>query len=136
MFQRRPETPLTESESRAFRKSAAAIKATTEEDWKILEEFYAAPQHETYARKDLATLVNNWNGEIDRARVWRKRPAPQTNYSAMKAELTAIEDAISTHPANRESVFHDADASDDLRIALKALRARSGEIKAILSKPA
>ncbi len=70
LMRRRPETPLTENESRAFRRSKAAIEATTEAQWQALERYYAAPQSETYSRKDLAALVNNWNGEIDRALAW------------------------------------------------------------------
>ena len=77
IFKRRSETPLTASERRAFQKNKAAITATTEQDWKLLEAFYAAPQSETYSRKDLATLVNNWNGEIDRAKAWKNKSTPQ-----------------------------------------------------------
>jgi len=71
IFNRRPEVPLTSGEARAFKKSKPAIEATTEADWLLLEKFYAAPQSETFTRKDLATLVNNWNGEIDRAKAWK-----------------------------------------------------------------
>jgi hypothetical protein len=74
LMNRRPETPLTAKESRAFSKNRKAIEATTEEDWKALEAFYKAPQEQTFARKDLATLVNNWNGEIDRAKKWLAAP--------------------------------------------------------------
>ncbi len=70
IMRRRPETPLTENERRAFKKSRAAIEATTEDQWLALEQYYAAPQAETFSRKDLSTLVNNWNGEIDRALAW------------------------------------------------------------------
>jgi len=73
IFKRRPETPLTAREARAFTTSRGAIEATTEADWLLLEAFYAAPQSETYARKDLATLIANWSGEIDRARLWRPK---------------------------------------------------------------
>ena len=73
IFKRRPETPLTAGEERAFAKSRGAIEATTEADWLLLEAFYAAPQSETFTRTDLATLVNNWNGEIDRARAWQAK---------------------------------------------------------------
>lgn len=68
IFNRRPTTPLTTAEQRAFTKNKAAIIATTEDDWRTLENFYSLPQSETYARKDLAALLNNWNGEIDRAK--------------------------------------------------------------------
>ena len=72
---RKPDTPLTAPEARAFASSRAAIEATTEDDWLALESFYLAPQSETYARKALAQLVNNWNGEIDRAKAWRSGKA-------------------------------------------------------------
>jgi len=68
---RRESTPMTSGETRAFSKNRAAIEATPEADWQLLESFYAAPQTQTYARKDLATLLNNWNGEIDRAHKWK-----------------------------------------------------------------
>ena len=71
LMRRRESTPLTHAESRAFAKNRAAIEATTEEEWTALERFYAAPQSLTFARKDLAALLNNWNGEIDRAKSWR-----------------------------------------------------------------
>lgn len=73
LMRRRLTTPLTKAEKRAFAGSKAAITATTEEDWLALEAFYAAPQAETFARKDLATLINNWNGEIDRAKAWAQK---------------------------------------------------------------
>ena len=70
IFSRRPETPLTSAEVRAFSKNKDAIKSTIESDWLILERFYSQPQSKTFARKDLATLLNNWNGEIDRAKAY------------------------------------------------------------------
>lgn len=88
IFRRRPETPLTASEERAFAESRAAIEATSEEDWQLLEAFYAAPQSDTYARTSLATLLNNWNGEIDRARTWAGGKAePSTD---IKTRLVAL----------------------------------------------
>lgn len=70
LFRRRPTTPLDDAEKRAFRKNREVIEQTSEEDWKALEAFYSAPQSVTYARKDLATLLNNWNSEIDRAKAY------------------------------------------------------------------
>jgi uncharacterized protein YdaU (DUF1376 family) len=70
LFNRRVDTPLTDAERRAFRKNKAAIEATSDAQWQALERFYAAPQEDTFSRRDLATLVNNWNGEIDRALKW------------------------------------------------------------------
>jgi len=70
IFRRRLDTVPSIREKQAFKNNADAIKATPEEDWKCLEAFYSAPQQQTYARKDLPTLLNNWSGEIDRARAW------------------------------------------------------------------
>ncbi len=77
IFGRRPDTPLTSSEQRAFTKNKPAIIATSEADWLMLEAFYELPQSETYARKDLATLLNNWNGELDRARAHSPQQLPR-----------------------------------------------------------
>ena len=70
IFSRRHETPLTVAEVRAFSKNKDSIKSTNEDDWLILEKYYAQPQSKTFARKDLVALINNWNGEIDRAKAY------------------------------------------------------------------
>lgn len=70
---RRPTTPLTHAESRAFAKNRKVIEDTTPEDWGMLERFYALPQPETYARKELGALLNNWGGEIDKAKAFFKQ---------------------------------------------------------------
>jgi hypothetical protein len=70
MFNRRTETPLTKTEVRAFKNNRAVLESTIEEDWLLLERFYALPQEKTKARKSLDVLINNWNGEIDRAKAY------------------------------------------------------------------
>lgn len=88
IFRNDPNTPLTPKEVRAFARALPAIQATSEADWQLLEQFYAAPQSETYSRKDLAGLLNNWNGEIDRARTWAGGKAePSTE---IKTRLVAL----------------------------------------------
>lgn len=72
LFRRTADKPLDASEARALKGAKQAILSTTEEDWLFLERFYAAPQAETYARKGFAQLLNNWNGEITKAREWCK----------------------------------------------------------------
>jgi len=70
MFRMRRGTPFDSSQERAWKKNRDAIVSTVEEHWKILEWFYALPADDPrakYRRKDLATLMNNWNGEIIRA---------------------------------------------------------------------
>ena len=98
---RRVDTPLTRPEQRAFKNSEAAIKSTTEDQWKALERFYAAPQEETFARKDLATLVNNWNGEIDRAVAWAKSQKPNTSAAVTLVMVREyIEEKMPKNPNN------------------------------------
>jgi uncharacterized protein YdaU (DUF1376 family) len=70
MFNRRIETPLTKTEVRAFKNNRSVLELTTEDDWILLERFYALPQEKTKARKSLDVLINNWNGEIDRAKAY------------------------------------------------------------------
>lgn len=79
LMRRKPETPLTAGEIRAFKKNKEAIKATTEENWLLLERFYGEPQELTFCRKDLAALLNNWNGEIDRATRFYERKTNGNN---------------------------------------------------------
>ena len=70
---KRESTPWDKSELAAWKTAQAVVAATTEDEWTLLEAFYAAPQDKTYARKSLATTLNNWAGEISRAREWAKR---------------------------------------------------------------
>ncbi|MFY7761873.1 helix-turn-helix domain-containing protein, partial [Aquidulcibacter sp.] len=72
LFNRRVDTPLSVAEDRALRAAKPCIIATAEEDWLALEKFYSAPQAQTFARKSFAVLLNNWNGELERARAWCK----------------------------------------------------------------
>ena len=71
LLRKRADTLWDHAEIRAYAKNKSVIAATDEADWLVLEKFYAAPQAETFARKSLATLLNNWNGEIDRAKNWQ-----------------------------------------------------------------
>lgn len=71
----RPGTPLDRGLARAWKLSAAAIAGTTEPEWQTLEAYYAdliAPR-EDIRRRDLATLLNNWTGELTRAAAWAAR---------------------------------------------------------------
>lgn len=73
LFRRRIETPLSRSEQIALRTARPCIEATSEPDWLALERFYSAsPTDAPYRRKDFATLLNNWNGEIEKAHAWCK----------------------------------------------------------------
>jgi hypothetical protein len=74
-FKRRPATVWSPKE----RKALKALEATNPdtEDVAILEAYYVAamdPQKD-YRRRDLVTLLNNWSGELDRARRWKSSTA-------------------------------------------------------------
>jgi hypothetical protein len=73
LFGKRDSTPMDVSEQKAWKSAEKSVKATTEQDWLLIEWAY----HQTngsasqYRRKDMATLLNNWNCEIDRAKTWK-----------------------------------------------------------------
>lgn len=63
--------------------SAAELRAakphlqTCEEDWKLLEKLYAKRgEKDVFTRRSMLTLLNNWAGEIDKARAMFP-PAPE-----------------------------------------------------------
>lgn len=111
LLRRRPETPLTSGESRAFSKNKACIEATSESEWIALEAFYSKENGSKYARKDLATILNNWNGEIDRARGWKpgeseseseSRTERLREFRLAKRELESL-GKLSDHTENSKS---------------------------------
>lgn len=63
-FRRRPTTQWTDRELKAL-KSVHKLETPTE-DLDLLERWYTSG--DPYLRRDPITLLNNWNGEIDRAR--------------------------------------------------------------------
>jgi hypothetical protein len=69
IFCRRDTTKWNPSETKALR----AISPIPEEDLAAVERYYSAriPKDEDYRRHDLPTLLNNWNGEVDRARKFK-----------------------------------------------------------------
>ena len=82
IFRRKPETRLDSSEERAWKKNAQVVAGTSEADWLALEKFYADGGREyLHPRKDLATLLNHWNGELEKAREWSKEQAGRPDRS-------------------------------------------------------
>lgn len=72
-FRRRETTKWDARELKALR--AVEALSTPEEDIVLLERRYLA--NEPYLRQDILTLLNNWNGEIDRAKKVRNNfPVP------------------------------------------------------------
>lgn len=71
-FNRRSDTKWTEKELKAL-KDVEALQ-TPEDEGQLLESYYLS--NDPYKRRDIITLLNNWNGEIDRARGWKANPNP------------------------------------------------------------
>lgn len=74
LYNRRETTTWSDKERKAFK--ALAI---TEPDLELIERYYRDENHRNgsdYRRRDLLTLLNNWTGELDRARKFK--PAQQT----------------------------------------------------------
>jgi hypothetical protein len=83
LFRRRPTTPWDAACKKAWDRSKAAIMATTEAEWVLLEWFYSIPPEGTYRRHDLGTLLNNWSAEIDRAQNHKNTAKPNGNHATM-----------------------------------------------------
>jgi len=73
LFRRRPTTPWDRSELVAWKVAESILYDLPESEWQALEIFYAADQNQTYARKNLSTMLNNLNGEISKAIAWCQR---------------------------------------------------------------
>ncbi len=73
LFHKRSATPLDNSERIAWEKAKKVVAATSPEEWTLLEWVYQQTTGDAsqYRRQDMATLLNNWNCEIDRARNWK-----------------------------------------------------------------
>jgi hypothetical protein len=72
IMHRQPKTPWNEKkEIKHFRPLSKTVQ---DEDLAMVERYYKANWPPTtgknHLRHDLATLINNWSGEVDRARIW------------------------------------------------------------------
>ena len=88
-FNRRPKTPWTASDSRAWAKNRLSVESASEEELALLESHYNGTIPDQYKRHQLAQLVNNWTGELDRIRQ-NGSPRPfKDPYRIADAHLTA-----------------------------------------------
>lgn len=69
LFARRPTTKWSPREVSAYRSGAELCPI---DEFETVEAYYKSGAQ--FLRKDLQTLLNNWNGELDRARKWRTNP--------------------------------------------------------------
>ncbi len=81
LFHKRPATPLDKSESSAWETAKNTVEETTEEEWQLLEWAYSQTTGDAskWRRKDMATLLNNFRCEIDRAREWKRNGQPEAS---------------------------------------------------------
>ncbi len=86
IFHRRHTTPWTDKEVRAYR----ALGSIDGEELAAVEAYYAGnwpPEREkNNLRHDLGTFLNNFRGEVDRARTWLKRGLATSAPPAEKAD--------------------------------------------------
>ena len=72
LFRRKPSTPWSDKEVRAYRHLYKLGCFKTLDDLRLVETYYVfnlkKPDH--YLRRDLYTFLNNYLGEVDRARLW------------------------------------------------------------------
>lgn len=73
-YNRRDSTPWSQKEMKALK----AIPEPDDEDLILLTEYV---RHSPYRRRDILTLLNNWTGEIDRARGWAQEQTVATSDS-------------------------------------------------------
>lgn len=80
-FKRRASTPWSEPETRAWRKITKRTQPEElAEQIRLLGEYYTAKIPDTardFRRRDVLTLLNNWPGELDRARNFTPNPTPK-----------------------------------------------------------
>lgn len=79
LFRMRDGTPLDKSEEKAWKDARACVDATEEDEWQALEYWFSL-KGEKYRRKNLSALLNNWNGEIERARTVKHNQSGSNGY--------------------------------------------------------
>jgi uncharacterized protein YdaU (DUF1376 family) len=89
LFRRRESTQPTPKELKALK----AITPIPDEDFKLIESYYNFSHQPAadYRRRDLQTLLNNWPGELDRARRFRPSGAISTIPGEHESILKGIE---------------------------------------------
>lgn len=118
-FDRRITTKWTLKEQRAYRTHA---HLTPPEDIEVLERYYTAkiPSETDYRRKDLATLLNNWPGELDRARSFIAAIAKKRSSSVGQGWISSTYESI---PNGRNLT------PDEVKAGVAELRANMGLVQ-------
>lgn len=108
-FKRRPTTRWSDKEDKALK--LIAKLGTDSEDLSSLDRYYNSGCE--YLRRDVQTLLNNWTGEIDRARRWAEskptenKPAFQPRPPTVHELKTVLEQKIALRNGIRERHSHE-----------------------------
>lgn len=105
LFKRRLSTAWSEREIRAYKKLVKQGCFTDPDDLRLVETYYVFNQKKeaNYLRKDLLTFLNNFTGEVDRARTWAQHHKGKMNRANPKPSL------IKLGPATDEDFEHARD---------------------------
>ena len=79
LFKRQKTTPWSEKEVKSWKKLMKFRPYLDEDELTMVERYYkeARKKSDNYCRRDLLTFLNNYPGEVDRARSWcEKHPLP------------------------------------------------------------
>jgi len=96
IFKRRKNTPWSEKEVKAWKKLTKK-SAFDDDELTMVERYYAEARRkaDNYCRRDLYTFLNNYAGEVDRARTWcEKHPLP----GARKVKMSTVDHLIDLKP--------------------------------------
>lgn len=113
VFRNDPSRPLDSTEQTAWKKNKKVVRVTSEEDWQVLEWFYAINDRETYRRGSLSALLNTWNGEITKGKdlaekmgvTFRKKaPEHSDNFPADWKEILSSADPEINLPEHWEQL--------------------------------
>lgn len=130
LFGRPKDDPLSEIEMRSMmevaRRPNALIEFMTIESYR---ENLNGDGRGQFFPHCLGRLLEEWGGVLDKARGFR--PTSHSSGLSVRDQVKALEEEISKHPANRESVFHDKNATELQRNDLRAKRQRLKELKGV-----
>lgn len=79
LFNKRKQTPWSDSEKRAWKKCSKLIE---EDDIELVLRFHAEPFTDSYdpRKRSLTSLLNKWNEEVDKARNHFEKKSPQQSH--------------------------------------------------------
>lgn len=94
LFHRKLTTAWSEKEIRAFRKLVRAKCFEAMDDLVLIERYYFVERKKGdkgIHRRDLSTFLNNFGGELDRARAWEQRRKPVFNVELPRRNFAPVE---------------------------------------------